>query len=456
MARVLPLVIAVVLGASVAVVDGSVEAKSRHSGDAFLTLEGEPSPALVKIQKPSPSEHLDVLFISSVPETDIFIQGEKIGTTGKDRQLLVKLLPGKYRVTASRTDYLIRYFEITVSPRKTSFDLPMGVPLPRPTATPTPSPIPTPQQTADNKTGDGAGRDGGGSSNPAPTPTPTPASGAAILERFLDPKTTDQVKQSDWQTVLTSTYQELAREPNNPQFKAQAQFAQGQVDYLDGNFANALDAFSGALRIAPDYALASYGMGNVYLATNQPLQAVKALERAVSLNPKLAVAFKSLGDAWLVLKKEKEGRAAYAQAYELGYKPTEASVNIARNLVKSERWAEALAALKPIAAESPSAEVYILLGDSYVGQKQTVNAFQAYTKATELDRNSARAHYKLGEIQLRERNYEEAREALERAIILDPDGRVIDRRRAREMADDASEKLRKMKEKLNKSITSKP
>lgn len=452
MAHAWPLALALVVGVLVAEVGGSGEAKSGRADDWPVADVGQQTVVRAKIQRPSPGEHLDVLFISDVPETDIFVQGEKIGTTGKDGQLLVKLLPGDYRVTASRTDYFIQHRNITVNLRQTSFKFYMGLPLPRST----PSPTPTPQKTADNKpgSGDGAGGEAGGSSNPAPTPTPL--SGAAILERFLDPKMTDQVKQADWQTLLTSTYQELALAPNNPQLKAQAQFAQGQVDYLDGNFANALDAFSTALRVAPDYALASYGMGNVYLATNQPQQAVKALERAVSLNPKLAVAFKSLGDAWLVLKKEKEGRAAYAQAYELGYKPSEASLNIARNLVKSERWAEALAALKPIAADSPSAEVYILIGDSYVGQKQTINAFQAYTKATELDRNSARAHYKLGEIQLRERNYEEARDALERALTLDPDGRVIDRKRGREMADEASDKLRKLTEQLNKKVNQKP
>ena len=123
------------------------------------------------------------------------------------------------------------------------------------------------------------------------------------------------------------------------------------------DFANALDAFLSASRTAPDFALAHYGLGQVYLASNQPQQAVKALERAVGINPKLAMAYKVLGDAWLALKKEKESGAAYAQAYELGYLPADASLNRVRSLVKSERWADALAILPRLAAESPSAEV---------------------------------------------------------------------------------------------------
>ncbi len=424
----------------------SGEAKLVRLSVSSLTPAGQQTPGRAKPQKTTPGTQLDVTFISDVPETDFYLQNEKIGTTGKDGQLLVKVPPGEYRATASRTGYYLRHQTIIVNRRQTVFKFSMGQPIP--TATAAASPTPAPRST------------------PTP-PTPTPSSAttppgddqpqnASVIERFLNPKTTDQVKQADWQSLLTSTYQELSREPSNSELKAQAQFAQGQVDYLGGKFTNALDAFLGASRAMPDYALASYGLGQVYLATNQPLQAVKAFERAVQLNPKLAIAFKSLGDAWLVLKKEKEGRAAYAQAYELGYLPPDASLNMARNLVKSERYPEALATLQRIAAESPSGEVYILIGDSYVGQKQTINAFQAYTKATELDGTSALAFYKLGEIQFRERNYQASKEALERALILDPEGQIIDRRRGRNMADEAASKLRKLTERIDKSNIPKP
>lgn len=287
---------------------------------------------------------------------------------------------------------------------------------------------------------------------PTPTPPPTPATTPSpqegtktVLERFLDPKQSDGVKLDDWKNLLSSTYQELSAAPNDVRLKAQAQFAQGQVEYLGANYANALDAFSSAQRLAPDYALASYGLGNVYLATIQPLPAVRSFERAVELNPQLGMAFKGLGDALMALKKRKEAESAYARARDLGYMPQGANLNMARNFVKEERWADALPALKALEAHEPTAEVYILLGDTYSGQKQTINAYQAYTKATELDKASAMAFYKLGELQFRENNNPEAaRDALERSLALDPTGLVIDRKRARKMADDAGEKLRKL------------
>lgn len=388
-------------------------------------------------QRPSSGEHLDVIFTSDLPETEIHLEGEKIGLTGTDGQLLVKLLPGEYRVMVRRPGYYTQQRTINVSTRLTTFKFFMGTPMPPPSPTPTPASTPTPTP----------------SSTPTPTPTPTPQDGVkTVLERFVDPKQTDQVKLADWQNLLSSTYQELATAPNNPRLKAQAQFAQGQVEYLGGNYANALEAFNSAQRLAPDYALASYGLGNVYLATNQPLPAVRSFERAAGLNPQLAMAYKGLGDALTSLKKRKEAEAAYTRARDLGYASQGASLNMARNFVKEERWADALSALQSLEAQEPSAEVYILLGDAYSGQKQTINAYQAYTKATELDKASAMAFYKLGELQFRENNNPEAaRDALERSLALDPTGLVIDRKRARKMADDAGSKLRKLsKDRLNK------
>jgi tetratricopeptide (TPR) repeat protein len=426
----------VVVGLYVTQPGARVEAKSLRSSVApGAAYASQQSSGRAKGQKTTPSTQLDVTFITDVPETDIYLQNEKIGTTGKDGQLLVKVPPGEYRATANRTDYYLKHQTIIVNRRQTTFKFFMGQPIPRSAASPTPTPRATPR----------------------PTPPPNDKTQAeSIIERFLNPKTTDQVKQPDWQSLLTSTYQELSRDPSNAGLKAQAQFAQGQLDYLNGNFANALDAFLGASRALPDYALASYGLGQVYLARNLPQQAVTALERATQLNPKLAIAYKVLGDAFQVLKKEKESTAAYAQAYELGYLPSDATLNRVRSHVKAERWSEALAMLPRLAADSPSAEVYILMGDSYVGQSQRVNAFQAYTKATELDPNSALAFYKLGEIQFRERNYEEAQKALGRALILDVDGRIIDRRKASNMMNEAGSKLRKIGQRVDKPAITKP
>jgi Tfp pilus assembly protein PilF len=113
-------------------------------------------------------------------------------------------------------------------------------------------------------------------------------------------------------------------------------------------------------------------------------------------------------------------------------------------LKKRKRWAQALKEFQDVAASKPSADVYIEIGDCYVGLEQPLSASQAYRKATEVDSKSALAHNKFGDVMFKLREYAAAMEAFERALALDPQGTVINRRRAREMADEAADKLKKM------------
>jgi tetratricopeptide (TPR) repeat protein len=295
---------------------------------------------------------------------------------------------------------------------------------------------------------------------PLATPQPTPladdkSQSAMIVERFLNPKTTDQVKEADWQTLLTSTYAELSRDPSNAGLKAQAEFAQGQLHYLKGNLASARAAFLNANEASSDYALASYGLGQVYIKTEQPQLAVEALRRAVRLNPKLAIAHKLLGDVLRDLKKPEESATAYAHAYELGYLPSNTNLNSLRDLVKSKRCADAAELVRGLAAEPSSAEGYILLGDCYIEKNERVNAFEAYKDATTRDPNSPLAFYKLATIQFRERKFEAAQAALKRAEELDPNGRVIDHR-GRNMVKETEDIRRSLKKRFPTLTVPKP
>ena len=146
-------------------------------------------------QRTQPDEHLDVTFTSDPSEVEIILQGEKIGKT-ENGQLIRKLLPGQYRVTATRAGYPVMQRTITVNRRTTSFNFILGPPITRPTPIPTPTPTPTPTLT--------------------PTPSPSnpqdgsaSTSGTAVIDVFLDPKRMSQLKREDWQSLLTTTYEEL-------------------------------------------------------------------------------------------------------------------------------------------------------------------------------------------------------------------------------------------------------
>jgi predicted TPR repeat methyltransferase len=70
-----------------------------------------------------------------------------------------------------------------------------------------------------------------------------------------------------------------------------------------------------------------------------------------------------------------------------------------------------------------------------------LSAAQAYTRATQLDRQSAVAHLRLGNLLLRQHEFQAAAAALERAIMLDPSGARIDLQRARNNLRQARKRL---------------
>lgn len=386
---------------------------------------------------PKPAPAYEVNFKTDVPEAEIFIvaggsaSAQSLGKTDADGKLTKRLPRGTYNLLASRPGYQIQRARVEVRAggrNDVNFNLAMPVVAKKEDAEQAPEPTPTPAEA------------------PAPAPADPLADADALGKRFLDVKEGESVKAEDWRPVREALYAALDKDPSNTRLKARALAADGQLAYLAGDFASALVAFKQAALAQPDLALAHYGLGNAYLATNQPAEAFKAYGQATTLNPDLALAYRGMGDALAKQNKAKEAAVYYNRAKSFGQPlPADTGLAAARDLKKRKRWAQALKEFQDVAAARPSAEVYVEIGDCYVGLEQPLSASQSYRKATELDPKSALAHYKFGEVMQKLREYAAAMEAFERALALDLQGTVINRKRAREMADDAADKLKKMK-----------
>lgn len=408
-------------------------------GKRVVPAEADSKPATTPARKgqpkaPKPAPSYEVNFKTDIPEAEIFIvtgssaAAQSLGKTDADGKLTKRLPRGTYNLLASRPGYQIQRRRVEVrssGPNDVSFNLAMPAVAKKETAEPTPEPTPTP--------------------TPEPMPADPLADADALIKRFLDVKEAEAVKAEDWQPVREGLYAALDKDPTNTQLKGRALAADGQLAYLAGDFANALVAFKQAALAQPDLALAHYGLGNAYLATNQPAEAFKAYSQAVQLNSELALAYRGMGDALTRQNKAKEAATYYNRAKSFGQPlPADTGLAAARDLKKRKRWAQALKEFQDVAAARPTAEVYIEIGDCYTGLEQPLSASQSYRKATELDPKAALAHYKFGEVMQKLREYASAMEALERAIALDPQGTVINRKRAREMADEAADRLKKM------------
>ncbi|HEX8189121.1 MAG TPA: tetratricopeptide repeat protein [Pyrinomonadaceae bacterium] len=421
---------------------GEVEDKKSAPAEADPRQPAAPGRGKGQPKPPKPAPSYEVTFKTDVPDAEIFIvagssanpsSAQSLGRTDAGGKLTKRLPRGTYNLLASRPGYRIQRQRVEVrsgGANDVSFSLAMPVVARKEDEEEkaAPEPTPTPAETAE------------------PAPADPLADADALIKRFLDVKETEGVKAEDWKSTREQLNAALEKDPSNSQLKARLLAADGQLAYLAGDFANALVAFKQAALAQPDFALAHYGLGNAYLATNQPAEAFKAYTQAVNLNSELALAYRGMGDALAKQNKPKDAAAFYARAKSFGQQlPVDTGLAAARDLKRRKRWAQALKEFQDVAATKPSAEVYVEIGDCYVGLEQPLSASQSYRKATELDPRSALAHYRFGEVMQKLREYAASMEAFERALALDPQGTVINRKRAREMADDAADKLKKMK-----------
>lgn len=364
---------------------------------------------------------INVTFATGVPRAELFLSGgalnpRKIGVTGADGKLFIKLARGIYSVAASHTGYRTQQQQIEVRSGSAAF---FNVNLAPLVATAVGSaPVGT-----------------GGSST---------STAEAIIKRYLDPRQSDSVTISDWQTVQSQSGATLAQIPNDAMTKTQFLFAQGQLAYLRGDFPGAVTAFNAAALATPTSALAFHGLGNAYLATNQLPQALAAYQHALQLNDNLAMAYKGIGDVMSRQDKSRDALVYYERARVLGYSSPATNLNTARNLMRRERWSEALKMLLETSKTRPTADLFISIGDCYVGLQQLFSAAPAYRRAMQLDTKSALAHYKYGVVMYDSREYAAAAEALERALALDQTGASINRQRTRVLADKAAGKARRV------------
>lgn len=367
-----------------------------------------------RVSRPNESS---VTVFSDVPGTEVSIDGTVVGKIDETKKLTTKVKKGAHKLTVSLQGYNPNSMIISVAAERSAHTLNLGKPIPAPTPAPTPvakvEPVPAPA-------------------------APPPPSADEIIQRFVNPKETTQVTAEDWQQVLAQTEESLKKESNS-QLTARVHLARGQQSYLKRNYAEALSEFNRAIEALPRSGIAYYGLGNAYLATNQPNEAYKTYFRAVELTPEVsALAYKGIGDALTKLARRNEANSSYFKARELGYASPELNKSIARNLIAEKQWQKALSELSEIEDSDKSADIQLYLGECYENLKRPLSAYRAYAAAGKLDPNSALAFLRLGDLLYEHNEFPEARDAYERALALDTTGNIINRPLVRKLADKAA------------------
>lgn len=368
---------------------------------------------------------LTVTFTAQQPDLEIWLNDKIAGRTDGSAKFTKKLAPNVYRVAVRRgfqVVYPVRV--ITVSTEQTDFKL-FAETMAQKNAAPE-----TVQVVAEKKKSE------------EQLAEETGVTIRRILEDYADPAKTDSVTAQDWELVFQSVQLGQLQGFTAVQIEAQRWFASGQIEIARRNYQNAFTAFTKAVEFMPKSALPFYGLGNAYLANNQPAEALRAFQQAVRLEPKMAMAYKGIGDAQRQLKNKKEALTAYKNAVQLGYTAPETRFRLALALLESDRVKESLQELEQLAQTTPTAEIHIAAGDAYRRLEQNVSAIENYRKAIEQQPDSAAAHFKLGSVYFDEREYSKAKEALDKAVELDPDGKTFDRLDARKKIRLAAAKIK--------------
>lgn len=383
---------------------------------------------------PRPAATIDVTFKTDLPQSEIFLSRgstgmQKLGKTDAEGKLTIQLPPGRHEIIASRQGARILRQQIKVSSDSNSFSFALALPKSPPKQDEAADVTPTPEEVQPSE------------------PVKPPVDFDQLLARFTGGKG-DAPTADEWNEAHDQKAAALEKEPDNKRLEAQTLLAEGQTAYLRGDYPSAVAVFRRAVIASPDYAAAQYGLGNAYLATNQPSKAFDAYGEAVKFDKEMAPAYKGAGDALTKLGRTKEATFYFDRAKGLGQTlPTNTSLAKGRELKGRKRYAEAVKEFEDVAAREPSAEVFIDIGDCYVGLQKSFSAADAYKEAIKLDAKNPLAYFKLAEVMFGEHEWASAMESYERALALDTTGQKFNRVKARARADEAAKKLAQQQKK---------
>ena len=156
----------------------------------------------------------------------------------------------------------------------------------------------------------------------------------------------------------------------------------GNALQQQGKLEEAIEAYTKALAIKPDYAEAYNNMGIVLQEQERLEEAIEAFKKALSIKPDYAEAYYNMGNALQEKGKLEEAIKAYSKALSINPDYANAYNNMGNALEYQGKLEEAVEAYtKALAVKPDYAEAYNNMGNALKDQGKLEEAIEAYSKA---------------------------------------------------------------------------
>jgi len=226
------------------------------------------------------------------------------------------------------------------------------------------------------------------------------------------------LRNSDYNSTTLIWQKALDVSPNNPRAYTNLAAAYGGL----GQYNEALEACTQAIKLKSDCAEAYSNLGNIYVRLGKYEDVITASEKTIKLRPNFAEAYNNLGFAYGQLGRYDEAVAACSMAVKLKPYLAEAYCNLGASYNKLDRSIEAIQQCKEAIRLKPAyADAYFNLGTIYSKLGRYNQAADAYKQAVKIKPDSFDACFNLGVAYRRLGRYPEAVEAYRQALEIRPD-----------------------------------
>ncbi len=268
-----------------------------------------------------------------------------------------------------------------------------------------------------------------------------------------------------WNVVMNCCEQLLQLQPSAKTYKLL-----GNALQAEGNVEEAVQAYTKALQLQPNWAEVYANLGSLKAQQQQWQPAIDHYQQAITLKPDFAGAYRNLARIWVQLNQTDQARQCWYEAFRLepdkaspeahfdlgnqlleqgdraaaivcyrhavqqdpnfaaAYQQLAVALNPSQtaasssNLVRSTQSPaqSTVVSSQPTRSQPNSAEQWVDLGTAYAEQQQWEKARSCYQKALQLDAKQAAAHWNLAEVWEAMQNSIAAADAKYQALMLEP------------------------------------